>query len=357
MKGKIFIGMGLSVLFIYLSFWKPQINIIFTRYMIDGLFGYPRVDVKLLVESLKSANMLFFLIVILLIYLGWWIRAWRWQILANPVKKVSARLAFSAMMIGYLGNNILPLRAGEFMRAYVIGKRAEVPISSALATVVVERVLDMVMLLFCFALSLMLFPLPGIFKNAGILTLLFTGFVVIFLLLLFYKRELALNIANFFLKIFPSGLRIKLRKLILGFADGLQIFRKSEHHFIAIAWTLIMWGVYLLIIYCSLYFYNFISDSYPEIAKAPLIVSIVMLTVTTAGVAMPSAPGAVGTYHGIALFGMGLFKVPPEIGLSYAILMHLSNFFPMTLTGLYCLFKEGMKLTELSGAARSRKDD
>lgn len=355
MKGKFLISVGLSALFIYLSFWKPQLSLIISGSIIDGLFGYSRVDVKLLAASLKEANLIFFLIAIVLIYIGWWIRAWRWQLLANPIKKIGSKLAFNAMMIGYLGNNILPLRAGEFMRAYVIGKRADVPISSAMATVVVERVLDMVMLLICLALSLLLFPLPGIFKNTGILMLLFTGFIIIFLLILFYKRELALNISDFFLIVFPKGWRIKIRKIILGFAEGLEIFRKSESYLMTILLTFLMWGVYLMIIYCSFFYYNFISPEYPEILNSPLIVSIVMLTVTTAGIAVPSAPGALGTYHGIAMFGVSLFGVPSEIGLSYAILMHLSNFFPMTITGLYCLFREGMKLTELSGAARSRK--
>jgi len=115
-----------------------------------------------------------------------------------------------------------------------------------------------------------------------------------------------------------------------------------------------MWGLYWMIIYFSFYCFDLISPGYPEIYKSPFSAAIVILTITTAGIAIPSAPGAVGTYHGIAMFGMSLFGVPSEIGLSYAILMHLANFAPMLTVGLYCMLSEGFKIADLSSAARKK---
>lgn len=349
MKRKLFLGIFLSLLFIYLSFWKPDFRLIFSGSLLKGFIGSPRIDVGQLFDALRSARYLYLIVIVAFLYLGWWIRAWRWQLLAEPVKKVSAGLSFSALMIGYLGNNVLPLRAGEFMRAYVAAKRSGMPVSSALAVVVVERILDMLMLLLCFTLSLLLFPLPGLFRNAGIIILIATVVLIVFLLLLLFQRDRALNLAEFFLKIFPLKLRRKFLKIISDFADGLEIFRRGERYLLVLFWTFVMWGIYFLIIYISLYFFNF-TDTL--IYRAPAVTSIVMMTITTAGIGIPSAPGAVGTYHGVCLFGMGLFGVPSEIGLSYAILMHISNFLPMTLIGIVCLFKEGLHLTEIAGAAR-----
>ncbi|NQS97641.1 MAG: flippase-like domain-containing protein [candidate division Zixibacteria bacterium] len=351
MKGKLFLGIFLSLLFIYLSFWKPDTGLIFSGSLLQGFFGSPRIDVGQMLEALRSAKYLILIVIVLFLYLGWWIRAWRWQLLAEPVKKVSAGLSFSALMIGYLGNNVLPLRAGEFMRAFVAAKRSGMPMSSALGVVVVERVLDMLMLMLCFTLSLLFFPLPGLFRKTGIVVLIGTAVLVVFLLLLLYQRDRALDIAEFFLKVFPRRLRRKLLKIISDFADGLEVFRRSERYFLVIMWTVVMWGLYFVIIYISLYLFDF-TDTL--IYQAPAVTSVVMMTITTAGIGIPSAPGAVGTYHGVCLFGMELFKVPSEVGLSYAILLHIANYLPMTLIGIVCLFKEGLHLTELAGAARDK---
>ena len=352
MKIKVLIGLGISLLFIYLSFWKPDFNAVFSGSVIAGIFGNPRIDVKEMLTAFSQARILPVIIVISLIYFAWWIRAWRWQVLVSPVKKVSAQLSFSAMMIGYLGNNIFPLRAGEFMRMYVAAKRGDMAMSSSLAVIVVERVLDMLMLLVMFTLSLLLFPLPGFFRNAGIIILIATLCFTAFLILLVVKKEKAISIAALFLKIAPTRIKEKILKIISDFSNGLEIFRRSERYLLVLGWTLFMWSIYVIIIYFSLSFFNLIQPDYPLIYKTPWITAIVILTVTTAGIGIPSAPGAVGTYHGMCLFGMQLFGVSSEIGMCYAILMHLANFFPMTVIGTYCLIKEGIKLTELSGVAR-----
>jgi uncharacterized membrane protein YbhN (UPF0104 family) len=165
-----------------------------------------------------------------------------------------------------------------------------------------------------------------------------------------------MKIAETMLGIFPPNFRKRLLRIIDNFAQGLEIFRRSEHYFLVLLWTFVMWGVYLSIIYISLYLFYFNTLQYPLIYASPIVACIVMLTITTAGISIPSAPGAVGTYHGVCLFGMTIFGVASELGMSYAILMHLTNFLPMTLIGLGCLFKEGLKLAELSGAVEKKKE-
>jgi len=354
MKIKVLFGIGISLLFIYLALWKPDFGVIFSGAVLTGFFGSSRIDVREMLEALQKANYLFILLIIVLIYFGWWIRAWRWQILAAPIKKVSAKLSFNALMIGYLGNTVLPLRAGEFMRSYIAAKRTGMPFSSALALVVVERVLDLVMLLMAFTLSLLLFPLPGDFKRAGIVILFATILLVAFLTLLLVRKEKALALAAFMLKILPENFRQKILKIIADFSDGLGIFRSSERYLMVIFWTVFMWGIYLAIIFVSFYILGFMDPGCPMILNSPFVATVVILTITTAGIGIPSAPGAVGTYHGMCSFGVQLFQVDPSTAMTYAVLMHLTNFFPMTIIGLISLFSEGFKLAELSGLAQKR---
>lgn len=353
MKSKLALGLFLSLFFMYLSFWKTDFGLLFSGDVIAGLFSHPRLDLISVVEALKIAKYGYFIIIICLIYLGWWIRAWRWQIFILPVNRVKARPAFSALMVGYFGNTVLPLRIGEFMRAYVIAKHAKVPISTGLATVVVERIIDVLMLLLVLGFSIVFFPnIPDWLRTGGYSTFFMFGILVIFLLLLLFQRQKAMAIAGFLLRFLPVGVRQKILQIVNSFADGLEIFRRSEHYLLTIFWTLLMWGLYILIIRLSFNLFDFVSESYPEVYKAPLVASLVMMTITTLGISIPSAPGAVGTYHGICILGLSLFNISSDTAMSYALLMHVSNFIPMIIIGTYCLMREGLRITELSGAAK-----
>ena len=96
---------------------------------------------------------------------GLWARTWRWHYMLRHLKPVSMGRLFPVVCIGYFGNNVYPFRAGEVMRAYVLWQREEIPISSSLATVIIERVFDgLVMLLFVF-LALPFAPIPAAFQR------------------------------------------------------------------------------------------------------------------------------------------------------------------------------------------------
>ncbi len=102
-------------------------------------------------SALKTANYWWLIPGIAVYFMGVWARAWRWHYLLRPVKSISTRTMFPIVAIGYMGNNIYPARAGELLRAVVLKRREDVPISASLATIIVERVFDgVVMLAFVF---------------------------------------------------------------------------------------------------------------------------------------------------------------------------------------------------------------
>ena len=113
-------------------------------------------------QVVKSANYIWILPGIAVYFLGVWVRAWRWHYLLRPLKKISTNTMFPVVTIGYFGNNILPARAGEVLRAFVLRKREGVPVSASLATIIVERIFDgVVMLAFVFV------NLPELAKLTG----------------------------------------------------------------------------------------------------------------------------------------------------------------------------------------------
>src|SRR5438552_2836842 len=102
-------------------------------------------------SALKTANYWWLIPGVAVYFVAVWARAWRWHYLLRPLKSISTQAMFPIVAIGYMGNNIYPARAGEVLRAYVLRRRAGVPVSASLATIVVERIFDgVVMLMFIF---------------------------------------------------------------------------------------------------------------------------------------------------------------------------------------------------------------
>ena len=102
-------------------------------------------------HNIRNANYIWLVPSVLVYFAAVIVRTWRWGFMLRPLKRVSVPRLFPVVVIGYMGNNIFPFRAGELLRSYVLRQREDIPISSSLATVVVERVFDgLVMLAFVF---------------------------------------------------------------------------------------------------------------------------------------------------------------------------------------------------------------
>ena len=98
-------------------------------------------------QPLKSARYWWLLPGVGVYFIGVWVRSWRWHFLLRPVKKIKTSLTFPIVAMGYMGNNIYPARAGEVLRAFVLKRREDIPISASLATIIVERIFDGVVML------------------------------------------------------------------------------------------------------------------------------------------------------------------------------------------------------------------
>ena len=117
---------------------------------------------------MQSANYWWLMPGIAVYFVGVWVRAWRWHYLLSPIKKIPTRTMFPITTIGYMGNNIYPARAGEVLRAVILKRREGVPVSASLATIIVERIFDgVVMLAFVFVNLPELARLTGSFRICG----------------------------------------------------------------------------------------------------------------------------------------------------------------------------------------------
>ena len=189
-------------------------------------------------EVIKTANYIWLLPGIAVYFLGVWVRAWRWHYLLRPLKKIPTVTMFPVVTIGYFGNNILPARAGEVLRAFVLRKREGVPVSASLATIIVERIFDgVVMLAFVFINLPELAKLTG---DAGFMgglnirdlaiigTVVFVGALLIFLLAAMFPLVTERITVWLIDRLIPEKVRPKTLDLALRFLSGLEIFALSK---------------------------------------------------------------------------------------------------------------------------------
>ena len=325
MKKKLAIGILISVAGLYWAFQDIQ----FTAFW----------------NSLRTADYRLIVLASLFSMVGFIIRAIRWKYLLILQKNINLHSVFSSMCIGFFANNVLPMRAGEFLKAYVIGKNENISASAVLATVLVERIIDVLSLLFIALAVLLFFPLsnnPGIdsMKFFGLILILVEIFIITFCVLLVTKKEFTLRMTDKILVMLPEKVQIVGKNIINSFIEGLEIIVKMKHYFILTMTTIGIWVVGCIQVLLILLAF----DSGLDIQTA-VVASIVVLVLISFALTIPAAPGAVGTFHGFAMLGLAIFSIDPGISSGFTVSLHLAAYIPITLTGFYYFMQENIKFS------------
>src|SRR5688572_21745484 len=134
--------------------WKRWL-VLALGFAISGVFIYLALrglNLQAVWQDIQSAQYGWLIPGVGVYFIAVWARTWRWHYLLRPIKRIPLRSLFPVVVIGYMGNNVYPFRAGEVIRAYVLKRNHDVSISASLATIIVERIFDgLVMLIFVFA--------------------------------------------------------------------------------------------------------------------------------------------------------------------------------------------------------------
>jgi uncharacterized protein (TIRG00374 family) len=315
-----------------------------------GVWALWQVDFGQMWTSLQGASYFYLFPVLGLLFLSHWFRALRWQLLLRPVAQFRRTDLFSALLIGYMANTVMPAHLGEFIRAYIAGKSEDVPSAQIFSSIVVERLLDLAFFLALTALAMFFFPFPAWIVHGGYFIFLFTG---IFACSLFFKNLKSIQTWQFFEKILkpvPEKIRGRLLDTAKNFLTGFGRLKDRGEYFRVFLYSILIWLAYGAIfrlgfemMHLHSYHLNWIS-------------ALVLLVISTIGVIVPNAPGYVGTYHKLCQFGLGLFGVPVSVGMGFAIVLHAVNFLPVILAGLVLMGLQGWSLRKISAdAAREQK--
>lgn len=345
---KSLIGFGVSLIFLYLTFYIPHPLRAFSAGggLADAFFGHSRFDLAELGHVLAAANWLPIVWAGIVFFLTMFIRAWRWQVMLLPLVKIGFWDVFGAMSIGYMANNILPLRMGEVYRAHVVYRLSGLSRSAAFGSIVLERVTDLIFMLPFMAAAFLLFPLPGTLQQAAFVVGGGSLFISVFCIWLMVDRDRAVRLASRLLRLLPQRAAAACTETLDRFTEGLAVLARSRHLLGIAVSSVVLWAMYAWMVYCVLDALHFMNSGLIFIERNPVTASLVTLIITTIGFVIPGAPGAVGTYHGVAVMGLSLFNVPGNQAAGFAILLHALNYIPLTLIGLIFFWQLGLSFRQ-----------
>ncbi len=307
---------------------------------------FRNIEFSELLVALRGANYFWLIPNVMFIVLTMYQRAYRWKFMLAPIKKVKFSTLLAATCIGFMANNVLPLRLGEFVRAYSLSSQDKgVTKSASLATIFVERmVFDLVALLLIFGVVLYTSHLSlnesmkyGL--NIAIVIALL-GIAVVTVLAL--KPNQVGRLMARYLFFAPEKVQEFIKSVVLKFSRGLEFLSDIRSVVVVMLHTFLIW---LLMGLSNVFvFWAFGFD-------LSLDASYVLLVVVSISILVPSSPGFVGVYHAGAVWALMAYGIDKEDALSCALVLHAAQYIVVTLMGFYYLKKEHLSLKKLGEEA------
>lgn len=281
------------------------------------------------------------------------LRALRWQYMLQAIGPTRFSVAFRTTVIGFAANAVLPARVGEVLRPYLLARREGLAITATFATIILERLLDLLTVLLLFGAFVLFFD-PGmgavngsVFGTVKAAGLLFgAGSVVAFVLIAILAGQPAAFARGVdrLTGLLPAKIAAPLTRLAHTFMEGLGVTRDPARLGVTLGLSVLLW----LSIAGGVWF-----STRAFHMTIPYTGSFLLLAFLTAGVAVPT-PGSVGGFHEAFRIGVTAFYgVDNDRAVGAAIVLHAISFFPVALLGAWFMFRDGL---DLAGVQRVREE-
>ncbi|MBA3944147.1 MAG: flippase-like domain-containing protein [Herpetosiphonaceae bacterium] len=299
--------------------------------------------------ALRHANYWWLLPGIAIYFGAVWARTWRWHYMLRHLKPVSLRRLFPVVVIGYMGNNVYPLRAGEVIRSYVLRRNEGINISASLATVALERLFDgLVMTVFVFA-TLPFLPLPPQYRSLVFLCSgLFGMALLVFLGLAAWPEHANALIFRFVSSFVPLRFRTQITDVASRFLEGLHSLRSPREVLMIVVTSVAIWLT-------ETTKYWVVTHAFAGL-HVPFTVLMLMTAVVNLATMIPSAPGYVGTFDkpGIQVL-VSVGKVRANIAAAYTLVLHVALWLPITLLGLFYMSRQSLHWHDIDVAVEAQR--
>jgi uncharacterized protein (TIRG00374 family) len=322
-----------------------------------GLLAYFLHGVKFgrVWEAVRHAEGRLLVVGLFVTMLTYVLRAVRWQYLLAPIGPTRFSTAFRTTVIGFAASFLLPARPGEVLRPYLLARDEGLPPTAAFATVILERLLDLVTVLLLFGLFVLLVnPAslsgdPALYarvKAGGLLAAAASGAgLAVFFLLAGHPERLgawALRIEQ----VLPARLARAVAGFVETFAQGLGVMRQPARLLVSLILSFPLWLSIAAGIWVTSRAFH-MTFGY--------LGSFLVMTLLVVGVAMPT-PGQIGGFHAMYKIAVTtFFGVPEDTAVGAAFVLHAISFVPVTLLGLLFMAREGLSLGRMQDMAASKE--
>lgn len=308
------------------------------------------VDFGEVISNISTGNFWLLLASVSVATSGFVIRALRWKVLLAPVlPDTSFRSRFAGVSIGFMANNVLPARMGEFARAFAFSRMEPVSATAAFGTLVVERFMDGVILLLFLVIPLLTPGFPAVdalSQGAGLAMFRFAialvlGVLAVLVVMAALPRHF-LAIATHCASVLPVSWQTRVVGALQGLLDSMAIMRDPRLLAAGFAWSLFFWTWHGLSFWLGMLAFG-IDTGWVSAIFTEAVVGF--------GVAVPSAPGFFGTFHFSAEFALTtVYGVPEAQSLAFAFAYHFGGWIPITLIGLWFAWTLGLSLGDIGHA-------
>ncbi len=300
-------------------------------------FIFRSVDFAVVIESIKSLNITFVVVHIIMAGALLSLRALRWSYFIPVDKKIRKTSIISATYIGYMANNVLPAKLGEVVRTYVLGEKEGIKKTTIFASVVAERLADLITAAIMLFISILFIKnIPTRLHYAAIIVSTAALLGVGFLVFLSVKREIAMKMIGFFLKFLPQNIREKIEVFLNNFVNGIGLKKGKHSIFMIIFYTVLYWSLQILASLILLRAYSLSDISYTD--------AMFVVVMTGFGFAIPSAPTGIGPIEAATIFALTILAVNYDIAVSYAIISHVLTIVVITLLGVFAMLVSGIDI-------------
>ena len=315
---------------------KFSIGLLFS--VVGLVYAFRQFNWTEFINLMRGVNYWYLLGAIVLQLTAVWVRALRWKWLLAPIKDISTKILFDATMIGYFGNNVLPLRMGELLRAYVVSNNSSISTSKVIGTLIVDRILDflavmILAILFLFFSDLMDIPRWIVMFSVVLILVLFITVLII------GNKNPDWKSIKIRYKIFQSKIGSKLYDIITNIVSGLSVLNKTPHKIGVYSFIVLLW---------SMYYMSFILIIKGINLDLSIMNAGVLYVLLTLSISIPAAPGYIGTYHATCVAVLtNIYNIGLNASQTFAVLSHAVVFVPFVIIGALVFLKNSMKFSKL----------
>jgi uncharacterized protein (TIRG00374 family) len=318
MKKKVMAGLALSALLVYLS--------------LRGM------DYRAVVDGFRTIRYEYLLPTLATLFLMHLLRSVRWGLILKPLVIIDQLSLFSITSVGFLAIIAIPARIGELARPYLVAKKSNVKISSAVGTILVERVLDSLTVLIIAVFVLFFTTLPPWLVRASIIFLFVTLALLSLIVLMIVKHDTSSRLLAPLIGKLPARYAEGLNRLFRHFLDGFRIITNPRLLIYVIGLSIFIWLIDVLAIYLLFLAFGF---------QLPVMAAFVLMIILVIGIAIPTAPGFIGNWHYFCIIGLTLFGIPRTDALTFAIIYHALSIGLVVVLGIAFLPFNRFSLSDL----------